>query len=177
MRANEYQLEANQFCSPSWNATLVDKNQIASVIEEIVDLSEELDLLKKSLFYGKPSTDQFGEVESPFELPATSDQDLIHAVIGIITEAGELGKLVVEAVDKLDESKVVLEFDRQNAKEEGGDLLWYVALLCRALGVPLEEMMGGNINKLSARYKAKQFTAQEALNRNTTAEMAALDSQ
>ena len=37
-------------------------------------------------------------------------------------------------------------------KKELGDVLWYVAALCRISGVTMEEVMQHNIDKLKARY-------------------------
>jgi len=55
--------------------------------------------------------------------------------------------------------------DIANVKEELGDLLWYIAVACDALGVSMEKLMAMNIEKLSVRYPEK-FSSFNALNRN-----------
>lgn len=68
-----------------------------------------------------------------FNVP--DDADLVHAIIGISTEAGEL-------IDQLDD---VMFMDKKpdvvNVKEELGDLLWYMALLCYSLECTFDEFM------------------------------------
>lgn len=79
--------------------------------------------------------------------------DLLHATLGISGEAGEL----VDSVKKsLIYSKPV---DLVNLKEEAGDILWYMALLCRVLGCTFEELMAANIDKLKKRYPEKYTDA------------------
>lgn len=94
---------------------------------------------------------------------------LLHAFMGIGTEAGEIN----DALKKhLLYGKV---FDRANAIEELGDLGWYIALACDALNVPLEEVMEKNIAKLKARYGDK-FSSDAALNRDLDTERKILES-
>jgi NTP pyrophosphatase (non-canonical NTP hydrolase) len=46
------------------------------------------------------------------------------------------------------------DLDRAHLPEEVGDVLWYLATLCNALGIVLEEALAGNIAKLECRYPA-----------------------
>lgn len=93
---------------------------------------------------------------------------LLHASIGIATEAGELQDALKKHLF------YGREFDHTNAVEEVGDLLWYAALACESLGTTLEDAMERNIAKLKARYPEK-FEAQRAIERDLTAERAALE--
>lgn len=93
---------------------------------------------------------------------------LLHASIGITTESGELADTLKKHIF------YGRQFDRVNAIEEVGDLLWYAALACAALGTTLEDAMERNIAKLKARYPEK-FEAQRAIERDLTAERAALE--
>lgn len=94
---------------------------------------------------------------------------LLHGLIGICTETGELQ----------DQLKKHLFYGRQldtvNLKEELGDLLWYIALCCDELGLTLEEIMERNIEKLELRYRDKKFKDTQALNRNLDAERKILE--
>lgn len=84
--------------------------------------------------------------------------DLLHASLGISGEAGEF-------LDAVKKSFIYNKFlDKENAKEEIGDILWYVALACRALNVTFEEIMQENINKLTLRYPEK-YTDSDAVAR------------
>lgn len=74
---------------------------------------------------------------------------LLHGTTGIQTESGELADGVKRHVFYGKPLDVV------NVKEEIGDLMWYVALLCNALELNLGEVMGLNIAKLQKRYPDK----------------------
>lgn len=89
---------------------------------------------------------------------------LLHAVMGIATESGEL----------LDALKKHLFYgkplDIVNIKEELGDKEWYTALALDTLLSDYEEIMTTNNAKLRKRYPHK-FTEENALNRNIAEEM------
>lgn len=88
---------------------------------------------------------------------------MLHASMGISTEAGEL----------LDALKKYFFYDKElkisNIKEEVGDIFWYCALLCDELGVSFEEIAQLNIKKLKVRFPDR-FTSESALNRDLVAE-------
>lgn len=93
---------------------------------------------------------------------------LLHAAIGINTEAGEL----------LDTLKKHLwygkEIDEVNLIEEVGDLCWYVEVLLDALNASMDNVRRLNIDKLKRRYPTK-FTEKDALIRNLEKERKALE--
>lgn len=84
--------------------------------------------------------------------------DLDHAVTGLVTEVGEIADALKKHVF------YGKELDTLNLKEEAGDLFWYLALYCNALGLSMEEVMQENIDKLQKRYPEK-FTEQDAVER------------
>ena len=93
---------------------------------------------------------------------------LIHAAQGLTTETGEF-------TDTL--KKYVFygsPIDEVNMAEEVGDLMWYIAEACNALGIDLEDVMERNIEKLQTRYPQK-FEASAALNRNLEQERKILE--
>lgn len=96
--------------------------------------------------------------------------DVLHAIIGISTEAGEL----------LDAAKKYLfyakDIDYVNLDEEIGDILWYIAIYCNARNITIESLMQQNIAKLMERYPEK-FTSEKAINRNLDKEREVLESQ
>lgn len=87
------------------------------------------------------------------------DLNMLHAAIGIGTEAGEM----------LDQFKRKMFYGREldvvNVKEEIGDLMWYIAILLRELDLNFEEILQLNIDKLRARFPEK-FSEHHAINRN-----------
>jgi len=95
--------------------------------------------------------------------------DITHGVIGCVTESGEM-------MDAL--KKVIFygkELDLTNLKEEMGDLMWYLALLCHATGTTFEEIQELNIKKLHARYKTKTFNKADCENRDLEKERGILE--
>lgn len=74
---------------------------------------------------------------------------LQHASMGLQTEVGEF----------TDPLKKFMFYGKQpsmvNLAEEIGDILWYCAIACDALGVTMEQVMETNINKLRDRFPDK----------------------
>lgn len=75
-----------------------------------------------------------------------SDAHLVHMVMGISGEAGEL----LDAVKK----KTIYrkELDRENVVEELGDLEFYMEGLRQELTITREETLNANLKKLAKRY-------------------------
>jgi NTP pyrophosphatase (non-canonical NTP hydrolase) len=94
--------------------------------------------------------------------------DLSHAILGMFTESAECA----------DAFKRFLfygtDLDKTNLKEEVGDVMYYVQLLCQSGGFTLEEAMDSNEAKLNKRYGDK-FTEDAAINRDTDAEREILE--
>lgn len=96
------------------------------------------------------------------------EQRLLHASMGLVTESAEF-------LDALKKSFFYgKELDKVNLKEELGDILWYVAIACDALGTDFETEMKRNINKLRTRYPEK-FESHQAENRDLEKERETLE--
>ena len=96
------------------------------------------------------------------------DTNVLHGTIGICTEAGE----ILDAIKKsMFYGKPI---DKVNIKEEIGDVMWYIAILCREFNLEMEDVLQTNINKLKARYPDK-FTSENALNRDLDKERKILE--
>jgi NTP pyrophosphatase (non-canonical NTP hydrolase) len=93
---------------------------------------------------------------------------LMHGMIGVCTEAGELQDMVKK---HLIYGK---EFDPVNVIEECGDVLWYVALALDACGYTMTDAMDRNLAKLRARF-GERFTSERALTRDLEAERTTLE--
>lgn len=86
------------------------------------------------------------------------DKHLVHMVLGIAGEAGEL----VDAIKKYTIYSKPL--DTANVIEELGDLEWYMQGLRKALGLSRTTVLQYNIDKLNKRYPQK-YTDQAAQDR------------
>lgn len=82
------------------------------------------------------------KTEKQMDLPGR----LQHGMLGIITEAGELGDTVKKHVI------YGQELDVANLQEEIGDILWYLAVIANATGINLSRAASDNIAKLQKRY-------------------------
>jgi NTP pyrophosphatase (non-canonical NTP hydrolase) len=77
------------------------------------------------------------------------DANLLHMVIGISGEAGEL-------LDAIKKSVIYRkELDRNNVVEEIGDIEFYLEGLRQELGLSREECLAANVAKLQKRYGEK----------------------
>jgi NTP pyrophosphatase (non-canonical NTP hydrolase) len=94
--------------------------------------------------------------------------DLIHASMGLVTEAGEFQDMLKKHL------YYGRELDEVNLKEEIGDMLWYCAIALEALDADFESVMQTNINKLRARYPEK-FTEENANTRDLDRERKILE--
>jgi len=76
--------------------------------------------------------------------------------------AGEVGELANRT------KKVFLHghpYDQEKVVEELGDILWYIAVYSRDIGVDLQEIAQKNITKLEKRYP-DGFSSEASQNRN-----------
>jgi len=101
-------------------------------------------------------------------LPNEKMLDLLHASMGLVTEAGEFQDMLKKHL------YYGRELDEVNLKEEIGDVLWYCAIALEALDTDFESVMQTNIDKLKARFPEK-FTEENANNRNLDKEREILE--
>ena len=124
------------------------------LITDFTHIVEALDLLKQSM----------GLLEEE-EIEIDIDPRVFHSIIGIATESTEL----LEALDFSGE-----EMDSVNIGEEFGDLDWYKAIGCDALGLDWDQILVTIIAKLKKRYP-DAFTSKDAIERDINAEREILD--
>lgn len=127
------------------------------------------DRFKASLVYGEKCRDY---AHSAFPAPKfkmkPSELEMLHAILGIISEGGELLQMFFER------KAAGLAIDRTNAVEEGGDLFWFMQLLIKSQNSTMEEMMQMNILKLLERFP-DGYSAEMALVRDQEAERKVLE--
>lgn len=85
--------------------------------------------------------------------------DVLHMAFGVLCEAGELGDPIKAW------AFYGKELDRENVVEEMGDLEFFLQGLRRRLGVTREETLNWNIQKLSTRYAALNYSDAAAIAR------------
>ena len=80
-----------------------------------------------------------------------------HALHGMVSEIGELHGIYQKVFQNH-------PLDREHLKKELGDLLWFIAEYCTAMGWDMGEIAKMNIEKLIARYP-EGFDAERSLHR------------
>ena len=79
--------------------------------------------------------------------PELDNKDvLINGVMGLCGESGEAIDIVKKWLAQGH------ELDREKLAKELGDIAWYLAETAYALGIPLEDILQANIDKLKKRY-------------------------
>lgn len=122
------------------------------------------DYVKNAIKTESRDFDAIGE-----RLKSVENQRLLHAGIGLATEAGEF----LDALKK--HVFYGKELDRVNLREEMGDIFWYCAIIADQLDVEFSEVMERNITKLKARYGEK-FSEDKAVTRDLNTERQILES-
>ena len=87
---------------------------------------------------------------------------LLTAGVGINAEGGEFLEIIKKVIFQ---GKPWNEDNREHLIIELGDLMWYVAQACMALGVSIDEVVGTNVKKLEKRYPGGQFDVYYSDNR------------
>lgn len=87
---------------------------------------------------------------------------LMTGAIGICAEGGETLEIVKKVVYQ---GKPFDEHTQNHLKIELGDVLWYVTQCLLALGLTMEDVIDGNIEKLKKRYPGGEFDAYYSENR------------
>lgn len=107
--------------------------------------------------YGSRAFETFFEDYANFVLDGVSlsrDDMRERLLLGAMGLAGETGEVVDELKKHLFHGKDKIEC-RPKVVKELGDVLWYYTLICRTMGITLDEIIEGNVEKLTERYPEK----------------------
>jgi NTP pyrophosphatase (non-canonical NTP hydrolase) len=178
----DYLTESARTASGKFHGKFVDFDKFTEVLTQFMYASQQLDRYKKLLFYGEDSNKSrfrdnpssgrdgysivdFMSTDNETEIQA---RYILHALLGIMTEAGEMAEALHNTIVGNQ------PFDAVNLIEECGDVQWYEAMLCRALGTTFDDVQRRNIAKLKARFPDK-FTSENANVRDLEKERAILE--
>lgn len=92
------------------------------------------------------STERLGYHTDPGLNEVKDFGGVLNGCLGLAGESGEVLDMVKKWVfhEK--------DLDKDHLKKEIGDVMWYVAMICYAMGFDLDDVMQTNIDKLKARY-------------------------
>ena len=86
-------------------------------------------------------------------------QRLLTAAVGLSAEGGEFMEIVKKMVFQ---GKPWNDDNREHLIIELGDVMWYVANACIALGVDFDDVVKGNVKKLEKRYPGGSFSVEKS---------------
>lgn len=171
MNSNTYLKESARTASTQFHQQIVSPAMLKATLEEAIKAGHFVDAIKKSLFYGKTLDPEHPVQEVRDESAALDsgriEKDILHAALGLYTEAAEMLEGVLDAMRGK-------EYDSVNALEECGDAEWYLAMFYRAINRTPEEAKAANIEKLRARYPDK-FETTQAIERQLDSERQILE--
>ena len=78
-----------------------------------------------------------------------SFKDLMHFVLGLSGESGEIAEKVKKVIR--DKDGQLSEDDNKELAKELGDVLWYLAVFADELGISLDDIAKANLEKLQNR--------------------------
>ena len=172
MTPNEYQNRANALeAAPTDEVKdrLVSTARWLDVHFNNVDTyGNKVDDIKKFVFYNRQN-DAAKREPAPFGTHGANERlreqaGLVHAVMGIASEAAELISAVMDHISN------GTPLDKVNLLEEAGDLDWYKVLLLKYAGYTNEQCQERNMQKLEGiRYKSG-FSEDAANNRDLETE-------
>lgn len=149
---NDYQTEANLTVSPEFFATGVNPLNVIELLTDAAIACGKLGKYKRALFYSKDEC-RLNE-DGKFPLRDTRDIDVLHALLGLVSEMSELIEAYLAGKDEV------------SMFEEAGDQMWYLALLARGLNTDLSTVATANIEKLRSRYQGQTFQQALVLDRD-----------
>ncbi|WP_110954753.1 nucleoside triphosphate pyrophosphohydrolase family protein [Anaerosinus massiliensis] len=84
--------------------------------------------------------------------------DLSNVGLGLAGESGEVADLIKKHLHQGH------DLDKDQLIKELGDICWYIALCCELMGMKLEDVLIGNVEKLKKRYP-NGFNFTDSVNR------------
>ena len=136
---------------------MADKYSIINKMEsKDIDMTDERLLLDYARFVDEVTSDESKDAQAFSDALDIIDETsglpperLITAALGISAEGGEFAEIIKKAVFQ---GKPLDDDAQYHMKRELGDVMWYIAQACIALGCSLEDIIYMNIEKLEARY-------------------------
>ena len=179
MNEQNYQRNVLSRASTEWHGEKAILSHLRGDLYAFWETSESLDAMKKAIFYGR-GDQSYHDKASCKALPDHINPDLFHALLGVLTEAGEIAMALLKALPKGYYMAPGEPIDAVNIQEELGDVNWYRVLALHHLGQTEAENRAQNEAKLEKRFgpvlsDLNVFTAERANNRDLETERATLE--
>ena len=131
-------------------------------------MTKKIDFDKYAIFVDGVTSDSSKDYQCFIESVSSLDgkganiHRLLTAAVGISAEGGEFMEIVKKMVFQ---GKPWNDDNREHLIIELGDVMWYVAQACMALGVDFEDVLEMNVKKLEKRYPSGTFDIYKSENR------------
>lgn len=142
---------------------------IRDILEESREQGQVIDQLKKYSFYGKDNDELVEQMTPTYPVGEKAERikqclDLLHGLVGIIGECGELAGAVLAHIEDGE------PLDIPNVREEVSDIAWFLNLVLSFAGSDIPQVCHSNIVKLKHRHP-KAFAVVEHADRDKVQEM------
>lgn len=128
----------------------------------LINFKDYCDFVDKTTSYPTKHTREFIDRVVELENQGNNVSRLLTAAVGMSAEAGEFTEIVKKS---LFQGKPLNTDTTDHMMRELGDIMWYVAQACMALGISLEEVLVVNMLKLADRYPEGNFSVVRSENR------------
>ncbi len=190
MNINDYKQAALR-TEAKTDSPAVNRELLLCSLELFISSAKILDHIKKYVFYGKPydsnglqsairAANEVSKVINDFDLSdfdnyeetLQCDSRVLHGIIGVATEAGELAEELYFS-DWGDKDGKVKGDRAKQMLDETFDIAWYQSVLIDALGSDWSTGLENNIAKLKVRFPDR-FESDLAINKNKDVERDAM---
>jgi len=128
-----------------------------------VDTSKYLEFVNFVTSDASKNYDDFAIRLAELNQQGVNIERLLTAAVGINAEGGEFMEIVKKMIFQ---GKPWNEDNKDHLITELGDMMWYVMQACIALEVPIDYVIGRNVEKLEKRYPGGAFDVFYSENRS-----------
>ncbi len=82
--------------------------------------------------------------------------NFVYPTFGLSGESGEVSEKIKKIIR--DKGGIVDDITKKEIAKELGDVLWYLSQIASELGISLEDVAGGNIEKLKSRFERDKIS-------------------
>ena len=129
---------------------------------QTVDYNKYLEFVDGTTSHPSKSTDEFINRIKDLESKGVDIPRLLTAAVGISAEGGEFTEIVKKIAFQ---GKELTEDTKVHLMKELGDVFWYIAQACNALGLDFQTIVVTNMMKLASRYPGGEFNVFQSENR------------
>ena len=88
------------------------------------------------------------------------DKEIMTWGLGIAGEAGDVAGCIKKTTSHGNDQRI-------GTRENVGDTMWYMSMICNFYGWKLDDILAENIDKLKKRFPAGKFTTEHAARKGT----------